>query len=147
LIALEDDIKRVFYEVECIRGNWSVRELKRQIGSLYYERSALSINKQKLADLSQQGAEKAEAQLVIRDPYVFEFLGLKPREVMSESQQEEQLIDKLEEFLLELGHGFCFEATTTHTDRRRAFLCRFGIISPYPQMPCTGRTEAGKIQP
>jgi len=110
LIALEDDIKRAFYEVEFIRGNWSVRELKRQIGSLYYERSALSVNKQKLAELSQQGAEKAIGKLVIRDPYVFEFLGLKAREVMSESHLEDQLIDKLEEFLLELGHGFCFEA-------------------------------------
>ena len=58
LIALEDATKRAFYEVECIRGNWSVRELKRQIGSLYYERSGLSRNKQKLSDLAQQSAEK-----------------------------------------------------------------------------------------
>ncbi len=110
LIKLEDPLKRSFYEIECIRGNWSVRELKRQIGSLYYERSGLSKDKKKLAALAQESAETAEPRLAIRDPYVFEFLGLKPREVMSESHLEDQLLDKLQDFLLELGHGFCFEA-------------------------------------
>jgi predicted nuclease of restriction endonuclease-like (RecB) superfamily len=110
LIAIEDDVKRVFYEIECIRGNWSVRELKRQINTLYYERSGLSKDKTKLAELTQKGAETAEPKLAIRDPYIFEFLGLKPKEVMSESHLEVQLLDKLQEFLLELGHGFCFEA-------------------------------------
>ena len=110
LIKLEDPLKRTFYEIECIRGNWSVRELKRQINSLYYERSGLSKDKKKLAALAQEGAETAEPRLAIRDPYVFEFLGLNPKEVMSESHLEDQLIDKLEAFLLELGHGFCFEA-------------------------------------
>lgn len=110
LLAIEDSTKRSFYEVECIRGNWSVRELKRQIGSLYYERSGLSRNKRKLAELANQNAETQAPSLNIRDPYVFEFLGLKPKEVMSESHLEDQLIDKLEAFLLELGHGFCFEA-------------------------------------
>ena len=110
LVAIEEDTKRAFYEVECIRGNWSVRELKRQINSLYYERSGLSLDKKKLSELAHLNAEQTEVKLAIRDPYIFEFLGLKPREVMSESHLEEQLIDKLEEFLLELGHGFCFEA-------------------------------------
>jgi predicted nuclease of restriction endonuclease-like (RecB) superfamily len=110
LIGVSDDTKRAFYEIECIWGNWSVRELKRQIGSLYYERSGLSKDRKKLAALAQEGAETAEPRLAIRDPYVFEFLGLKPRGVMSESHLEEQLLDKLQEFLLELGHGFCFEA-------------------------------------
>ena len=110
LVDIDDDIKRLFYEVECIRGNWSVRELKRQIGSLYYERSGLSKDKKKLAELAQSEAEAAEPKLVIRDPYIFEFLGLKPKEVMSESHLEDQLLDKLQEFLLEMGHGFCFEA-------------------------------------
>ena len=110
LIAIDDSIKRAFYEIECIRGNWSVRELKRQINSLYYERSGLSKDKTKLEELTQKGAETAEPKLAIRDPYIFEFLGLKPKEVMSESHLEEQLLDKLQEFLLELGHGFCFEA-------------------------------------
>jgi len=110
LIAIPDETKRLFYEIECIRGNWSVRELKRQIGSLYYERSGLSKDKKKLAELAQKGANTADPKLTIRDPYVFEFLGLKPREVMSESHLEDQLLDKLKDFLLELGHGFCFEA-------------------------------------
>ena len=110
LVAIEVDTKRAFYEVECIRGNWSVRELKRQINSLYYERSGLSLDKKKLSELAHLNDEHASPKLAIRDPYIFEFLGLKPREVMSESHLEEQLIDKLEEFLLELGHGFCFEA-------------------------------------
>lgn len=110
LISIDDPLKRAFYEVECIRGNWSVRELKRQIGSLYFERSGLSENKEKLAEMVRFDAEQAEPRLTIRDPYVFEFLGLKPKEVMSESDLEDRLLDKLEDFLLELGHGFCFEA-------------------------------------
>ncbi|MFY9822156.1 MAG: PDDEXK nuclease domain-containing protein [Thermoanaerobaculia bacterium] len=110
LLQCEDAAKRAFYEQECIRGNWSVRELKRQIASLYYERSGLSRDKGKLAALAQEGAERAQPTLAIRDPYVFEFLGVKPQEVMSESQLEDQLLDKLQDFLLELGHGFCFEA-------------------------------------
>ena len=110
IVDLDDDLKRTFYEIECIRGNWSVRELKRQINSLYYERSGLSKDKKKPAAPAQEGAESADPKLAIRDPYVFEFLGLKPREVMSESHLEDQLLDKLQDFLLELGHGFCFEA-------------------------------------
>ena len=110
LIAIDDPLKRTFYEAECIHGNWSVRELKRQIGSLYYERSGLSENKEKLAEMVQSGAEQAPSTLVIRDPYIFEFLGLKSKEVMSESDLEDALLDKLQDFLLELGHGFCFEA-------------------------------------
>lgn len=109
LISIDDATKRVFYEVECIRGNWSVRELKRQIGSLYYERSGLSLDKKKLAELAQKKAE-TQTTFDIRDPYIFEFLGLKSAEVMSESHLEAQLIDKLQAFLLELGHGICFEA-------------------------------------
>ena len=77
LVAIDDDTKRAFYEVECIRGGWSVRELKRQIGSLYYERSGLSRDKKKLAELTNANAERNDIRLTIRDPYVFEFLGLK----------------------------------------------------------------------
>jgi len=110
LVVLDDPLKRAFYEIECIRGNWSVRELKRQIASLYFERSGLSKNKKKLAELVQSGAEAAEPKLAIRDPYIFEFLGLKPQEVMSESALEDSLLDKLQSFLLEMGHGFCFES-------------------------------------
>ena len=110
LLQCDDPTKRAFYELECIRGNWSVRELKRQIASLYYERSGLSKDKGRLSALAQEGAERVVPSLAIRDPYVFEFLGLKPAEVMGESQLEDQLLNKLHGFLLELGHGFCFEA-------------------------------------
>ncbi len=110
LMAIDDPLKRTFYEIECIRGNWSVRELKRQIGSLCFERSGLSQDKQKLAAMLKSGAEISDPRLVVRDPYVFEFLGLRSREVMGESDLEDVLLDKLQEFLLELGHGFCFEA-------------------------------------
>ena len=110
LVELEDDTKRSFYEEECLRGNWSVRELKRQINSLYYERSDLSSDKKALAHIAQQQVTVHDPRKTIRDPYVFEFLGLKPREVMSESHLEDELAGRLEEFLLELGHGFCFEA-------------------------------------
>ena len=107
---MKDATKRTFYEMECIQGNWSVRELRRQIHSLYYERSGLSTNKQKLSELAQQCAERAVPALSVRDPYIFEFLGLTPQEVMSESHLEDNLLNKIEAFLLELGHGFCFEA-------------------------------------
>ena len=110
LLECEDESKRAFYELACIRGNWSVRELKRQIASLYYERSGLSTDKGELVHREQRRSERAEPTLTIRDPYVFEFLGLKPQEVMGESELEDQLLDKLHDFLLELGHGFCFEA-------------------------------------
>lgn len=110
LIQIDDPLKRIFYEIECLKGNWSVRELRRQIGSLYYERSGLSKNKKKLSQLANSKAELSSAAHVIRDPYVFEFLGIKPKEAFSESQLEDSLLDKLQDFLLELGKGFCFEA-------------------------------------
>jgi len=110
LIVVDEPLKRRFYEIECLRGNWSTRELKRQIGSLYYERSGLSTNKNKLAAYVQGKAEQSAPALNVRDPYVFDFLGLKSQEVMYESDVEDAILDNLEEFLLELGHGFCFEA-------------------------------------
>jgi len=110
LVEIDDPLKRTFYEVECLRGNWSVRELKRQVASLYFERSGLSKDKKKLAELVRKGIVTETSALDIRDPYVFEFLGLKPKEVMGESDLEDSLLDKLQDFLLELGRGFCFEA-------------------------------------
>jgi predicted nuclease of restriction endonuclease-like (RecB) superfamily len=110
VMAIGDPLKRAFYEAECIRGHWSVRELRRQIASLYFERCGLSRNKPKLAALVRRNAEVALPAHVIRDPYVFEFLGLKPKEVVGESALEDALLDKLQDFLLELGRGFCFEA-------------------------------------
>jgi len=77
---------------------------------LYYERSGLSYDKEKLAELANQNAERTSSTLFLRDPYIFEFLGLKAKEVMSESHLENKLLANIEDFLLELGHGFCFEA-------------------------------------
>ena len=110
LLQLDDSLQRAFYEVEALRGSWSVRELKRQISTQYYQRSGLSIDKAALSTHAHVNAEQATPQQVIRDPYVFEFLGLKSQEVVTESQLEDALIDKLQALLLELGHGFCFEA-------------------------------------
>jgi predicted nuclease of restriction endonuclease-like (RecB) superfamily len=109
LIAIDDPLKRAFYEVECIRGNWSVRTLKRQIATLYFERSGLSKDK-KMARMVQHGIETAEPRLAIRDPYIFEFLGLRAKDAVAESDLEAALVENLREFLLELGHGFCLEA-------------------------------------
>lgn len=110
LLKCDDPLKRAFYERECIRSNWSVRELKRQTATLYFERSGLSKNKKKLAALVAGKAEIDKPEFALRDPYVFEFLGLKSKEVMGEPHLEDALLDRLQEFLLELGHGFCFEA-------------------------------------
>ena len=110
LIKIEDPLKRYFYEMECIKGNWSARELKRQIASLYYERLGLSEDKKKLSEMVKAGAETNTLAHTIKDHYVFDFLGLRPMDVMAESVLEDALLDKLQEFLLELGHGFCFEA-------------------------------------
>lgn len=110
LCNIDDDMKRMFYEIEAVTGNWSVRELKRQIGSLYYERSGLSKDKHKLSEHVKSSAETNSSKFTVRDPFVFEFLGLKSKEVMYESNLEDAILDNLKNFLLELGHGFCFEA-------------------------------------
>lgn len=110
LIEIDTSEQRDFYCRQCIVGNWSVRQLRRQIKSLYYERSLLSRDMDKLMSDTALLAELQTPKHVIRDPYVFEFLGIKAKEVLSESDLEDQLLDNLQEFLLELGHGFCFEA-------------------------------------
>ncbi len=110
LLQIEEALKRLFYEIETLRGNWSVRELKRQIASQYFERSGLSSDKEALARLAHGEAEAQSPLHIIRDPYVFEFLHLHPQEVMTERKLEDALLDKLQGFLIELGHGFCFEA-------------------------------------
>ena len=110
LIQLPDETQRCFYEIECIRGNWSVRELRRQIDSLYYQRSGLSKDNAKLSAMAHAAADTMQPAHIIRDPYVFEFLGLRSRDVMAESDLEDALLDRLQDFLLEMGHGFCFEA-------------------------------------
>jgi predicted nuclease of restriction endonuclease-like (RecB) superfamily len=106
----DDDLKRAFYELQAIKGNWSVAELQRQMGSLLYERTGLSENKAGLVLDVNKKAETLTPVGIMRDPYVFEFVGLKPKEKFTESKLEEALIEHLQTFLLELGKGFCFEA-------------------------------------
>ncbi|MCF2501434.1 PDDEXK nuclease domain-containing protein [Dyadobacter chenhuakuii] len=110
LLPLRNVESRAFYESECIKGNWSVSELKRQINTLYYERSGLSIDKQKLRLHANETSEKTNMADLIKSPFTFEFLGLKAKDVVYENDLQQALIDNLEEFLIELGHGFCFEA-------------------------------------
>ncbi len=110
LFPIEDPLKRAFYEIECIKGNWKVEELKRQINSLYFERSGMSNNPEKLSRIVQEKSVALIPTDIIKSPFTFEFLGLKAKDVVYESDLEQALIDHLEEFLLELGHGFCFEA-------------------------------------
>lgn len=97
IMQLEPPVKRLFYETECIRGCWSVRELKRQIDLMYFERSGLSKDKEALAVLANSGSERMSPSLAIRDPYVFEFLSLTPREVMEESAFESALLPKVKD--------------------------------------------------
>lgn len=109
IMALDDPLARYFYEQECIKCTWSVRELRRQISTNLYVRAGISTNPEKLLSLpSVQGHDSAELQ--IRQPFTFEFLGLKAQEVVDEHDLEDALISHLQEFILELGKGFCFEA-------------------------------------
>ena len=110
IMGVEDAVARIFYELETIKGVWTVRELKRQIDTNYFERSAISSNPQKMSEYVQSKTQKMTVTDIVRNPYVYEFLGLKDREIVEESELEEALINHLEEFLLELGQGFCLEA-------------------------------------
>ena len=109
IMTLDDPLARYFYEQECIKCTWSVRELRRQISTNLYVRAGISANPEKLLSLpSVQGHDSAELQ--IRQPFTFEFLGLKAQEVIDEHDLEDALISHLQEFILELGKGFCLEA-------------------------------------
>ncbi len=113
LVRIDNPVKRAFYENECLKGNWSVRQLQRQIESLLYERTGLSTNKKAVIARGrlQEKSNPAETmEEMIRDPYVLEFTGLSERSEYSESDLETVLLDHLQRFLLELGTGFCFEA-------------------------------------
>ena len=110
IMGVENPLARTFYEIETIKGVWTVRELKRQIDTNYFERSAISTNPEKMSLAVQSKTQKMNLQDVIKTPYVYEFLGLKNSEVIDETDLENALMNHLEEFLLELGTGFCFEA-------------------------------------
>lgn len=114
LLSISDEPKRSFYEKECENARWSVRELKRQIESSLFERLLLSkgeVNKEKVLSLALKGNELMKPEDIIRDPYVFEFLGLPEDKPFFESDLETALVSQIEKFLLELGRGFMFVGT------------------------------------
>ena len=114
LLPISDQEKRSFYEKKAVNANWSVRELKRQIDSSLFERLLLSrgdTNKEQVLALAEKGIEIAELSDLIRDPYVFEFLGIPEDKPMLESDLERALVQQIEKFLLELGRGFMFVGT------------------------------------
>ena len=114
LLSISDPDKRSFYEKEAVNSNWSVRELKRQIDSSLFERLLLSrgdANKEQVLALAEKGIEIAEPSDLIRDPYVFEFLGIPEDKPMLENDLERALVQQIEKFLLELGRGFMFVGT------------------------------------
>ena len=111
LITIKDDAKRNFYEKECISSNWSVRELQRQLDTSLFERLLLSDgknNKEKVLELSRKGQTVNKPSDIIKQPYVFEFLGIKEQKPLLEKDLEYKLIRHIEDFLLELGKGFMF---------------------------------------
>lgn len=108
ILTQDDPLARFFYETECIKGTWSVRELRRQIATNLYFRSGVSKDPKKL--LATIKPETNTPALAIRQPFTFEFLGLQAKDVITESDLEDALITHLQDFLLEMGKGFCFEA-------------------------------------
>lgn len=110
LSSIEDPLKRAFYEIENMQGCWTNAELERQIATAYYERSGLSKDKEALAAKVQKQAAKLKPEHIINSPAVFEFLDIPDVSIVDESVLETAILDHLQKFLLEMGHGFCFEA-------------------------------------
>ena len=110
LMRIENTDERSFYEIECNRQMWSVRQLSRQVNSSLYERLALSRDKDSVMRLAQDGLIVEKPSDIIKNPITLEFLGLKPDAIYTESKLENAIIGKMQHFLLELGKGFLFEA-------------------------------------
>ena len=108
ILKADNELEMSFYAKQCEKENWSVRELKRQMKSMLFHRIALSKDKKGVLELSSNGSEIQKADDIIKDPYVFEFLGIAQQQKLAESEPEEKLIGNLEKFLLELGKGFAF---------------------------------------
>ena len=110
LMRIENVEARSFYEIEATQQHWSVSQLSRQVGSSLYERLALSRNKDEVMRLAKEGQTIEKPSDIIKNPVTLEFLGLKPDSAYSESKLENAIISKMQQFLLELGKGFLFEA-------------------------------------
>ena len=110
LIGIKDEDVRSFYEIEAACNGWTLPELVRQFNSGLYERLALSRDKDGIRKLAKEGQAIAKPEDLLKEPYVLEFLGIDEKARYSESELESAIIDKLEDFLLELGKGFLFEA-------------------------------------
>ena len=108
LITIDDELERHFYEEECVAERWDVRSLRRQMNSALYLRLAASRDKEGIIELSRKGIVIQQPEDIIKDTYTLEFIGLPERERYSEHDLEQQLINNLEVFLLELGKGFAF---------------------------------------
>ena len=114
LLIISDSDRRSFYEKECERSGWSVREMKRQISTSLFERLLLSdgkANKEKVYELATKGQELTTPEDIVKDPYVFEFLGIPENKPVLESELEKALVRQIEDFMLELGRGFMFVGT------------------------------------
>lgn len=109
LLKLDNSLQRAFYEVQSVKNNWSMRELKRAINSALYERTGLSTDKAAVLS-GHAGTVPLTPTDALKDPYVLEFLGLEERASYSENDLESAIIAHLQTFLVELGRGFCFEA-------------------------------------
>lgn len=110
LMRIEDANERSFYEIEAFKNNWSIRELQRQFDSALYTRLVLSRDKDEVKKLSEKGLILEKPKDAIKDPYILEFIGLPEHASYSENELEQEIINKLEHFLLELGNGFAFVA-------------------------------------
>jgi predicted nuclease of restriction endonuclease-like (RecB) superfamily len=110
LMRIENEDERKFYEIESGKNNWGVRDLKRQFDSALYERLIMGKEKEKIKELSEKGQVLDKPEDAIKDPYILEFLGLEEESRFSETRLETAIINKLEDFLLELGKGFTFVA-------------------------------------
>ncbi len=109
-MRIENPDERSFYEIECHNQNWSVRQLQRQYNSSLYERLALRRNKGEVMRLAKEGQTIEKPADLLKSPLTLGFLGLKPETVYSESGLETAIISKIQDFLLEMGKGFLFEA-------------------------------------
>jgi predicted nuclease of restriction endonuclease-like (RecB) superfamily len=109
LIQTDSDLKRLFYEIEAMKNNWTVRDLQRAMSTSLYERTGLSTNKEAVIQKIKEGHVLNPSD-ILRNPYILEFLGFEEKAEFSESDLETAIINDLQSFLIELGRGFCFEA-------------------------------------